>query len=102
MPFDRGARPRTIPLEGRNWTGIGLTVDSTTGDEKSRPRMFYFCLIHESHALCGASPVQWLADPQKRNDLWKLKTILESVEFIDALPPPGSNPQNDPAPLPTQ
>ena len=94
MPFDPGARPRTIPLEGRNWTGIGLTVDSTTGDEESRHRMLYFCLIHKSHALCGKAPVQWLADRKKRNDLWKIKAILESVEFVDAPPPAESDPKN--------
>jgi len=84
-PFDPDANPRTVRFRGSNWTGTGLTVDSTTGDEGSRARTFRFCLIHEPHALCGVSPVQWLADPDGRNELWKIRAILESVEFVDAL-----------------
>ena len=97
MPFDPGAHPRTIHFKGKNWMGIGLTVDETAGDDSRRARRFNFCLIHQSHALCGDSPVQWLADPGGRNELWKIKAILESVEFVDTLPPSESNPENDPA-----
>jgi hypothetical protein len=100
MPFDAGARPRTVQLKGSNWTGTGLTVDETTGDEDRRTRRFNFCLIHTSHALCGDSPVQRLADPRKRNELWKMKAILESVEFVDA--PAQSTPEIDSVPRSVQ
>lgn len=84
--FDRGAHPRTVQFKGSNWTGTGLTVDATTGDEKRRARMFYFCLIHNAHALCGKSPVQWLADLGRPSELWKIRAILQSVEFVDVQP----------------
>ncbi len=81
-PFEKGAHPQTVTLKGENWTGIGLTVDATTGDKEKRPRVFSFCLIHETQALCGSVPVVWLADP-KHNDLWMVKSILQSVVFSD-------------------
>ncbi|MGQ7933540.1 hypothetical protein [Paraburkholderia sp. D1E] len=88
VPFDEKARFRTIKLKGKNWIGRAYTADDTTGDEKSRARVFHFCLIHNAYALCGDTPVVWLARP-KRNQLWKIKAILESVEFVDA-PLPAS------------
>ena len=93
-PFERGAHPQTVQFKGSNWSGVGLTVDDTTGDEKRRSRTFYFCLIHQAHALCGNSPVQWFADPKKRNELWKIKAILQSVEFIDESPTMEFSPAN--------
>ena len=101
-PLDRNAYPRTVQFKGANWTGTGLTVDATTGDEKHRARTFYFCLIHSAHALCGKSPVQWLADPGKHNELWKIKAILQSVEFIDEQPSLESNPASGSTSAPTQ
>jgi hypothetical protein len=92
-PVDQGAHPRTVPFKGNNWTGTGLTVDATTGDEKRRARTFYFCLIHQAHALCGKSPVQWLANPSKHNELWKIRAILQSIEFVDAPSPVESSPE---------
>jgi hypothetical protein len=94
-PFDQGAHAQTVEFVGRDWTGTGLTVDATTGDEKRRARTFYFCLVHHAHALCGKSPVQWLADPGKRNELWKIRAILQSVEFVDTPPSIESNPASD-------
>jgi hypothetical protein len=82
-PFDINANPQTVTFKGKNWTGVGLTIDATTGDEEKRPRVFSFCLIHNAQALCGDTPVEWLADP-KHNDLWKVKSILQSVVFSDA------------------
>ncbi|MFM0606966.1 hypothetical protein PQR05_20800 [Paraburkholderia sediminicola] len=86
--FDKRAHFQTIHLNGKNWIGRAYTTDDTTGDEKRRARLFYFCLIHNAHALCGYTPVVWLAKP-KRNQLWKIKAILESVEFVDT-PLPAS------------
>jgi hypothetical protein len=83
--FDGNAHPRTVTLKGANWAGIGLTVDATTGDEEKRLRFFSFCLIHNTQALCGNTPVARLADP-KHNDLWRVKSILQSVVFCN---PPG-------------
>jgi hypothetical protein len=91
-PFDQRAHARTVEFNGSNWTGTGLTVDATTGDEERRARTFRFCLIHQMHALCGKSPVQWLADPRKRNELWKIKAILQSIEFVDTSSSVESNP----------
>jgi len=83
VPYEKEAKATTIPLKGKNWTGLAYTEDFTTGDERGRPRMFHFCLIHNTHALCGSTVVRWLADSKKRNDLRRIKAILESVEFID-------------------
>ena len=82
-PFEKNSNPQTVVLKGKNWTGIGLTVDATTGDEEKRPRVFSFCLIHNTQALCGNTPVEWLADA-KHNDLWMVKSILQSVVFVDS------------------
>lgn len=82
-PFERGAHPQTVEFKGVNWSGTGLTVNATTGDERRRSRTFYFCLTHQAYALCGKAPVQWLADLKRRNELWKIKAILQSVEFVD-------------------
>jgi hypothetical protein len=87
-PFEKSANPQTVALKGTNWTGIGLTVDATTGDEETRARSFSFCLIHNEQALCGNTPVAWLANPI-HNDLWMVKSILRSVVFSDA-PTPAS------------
>jgi len=101
-PFEPGAHPQTVQFKGSNWSGMGLTIDDTTGDEKRRARTFYFCLIHQAHALCGNSPVQWFADPAKRNELWKIKAILQSVEFIDEPPPVESSPKNGSTSIPNK
>ena len=101
-PFDQGAHPQTVQFKGSTWSGMGLTVDDTTGDEKRRARTFYFCLIHQTHALCGKSPVQWLGDPKKRNELWKIKAILQSVEFVDVPPLRETSPENGAASVPKQ
>jgi len=82
-PFEENANPQTVILAGANWTGIGLTVDATTGDEERRPRVFSFCLIHKAKALCGNTPVAWLSNP-KHNDLSMMKSILQSVVFFDS------------------
>ncbi|MDF3832233.1 hypothetical protein P3W85_04600, partial [Cupriavidus basilensis] len=81
-PFDEQAHAQTVPLSGANWIGTALTFDDTTGDEQRRARFFSFCLIHQALALCGTTPVEWLANP-KTNQLWKIKAILQSVQFVD-------------------
>lgn len=82
VPFEKLARVQTVQLRGRNWIGKGITVDDTTGDEERRGRIFSFCLVHNTQALCGTTPVEWLANP-KVNQLWKVRVILESIEFVD-------------------
>ncbi|MFL9920611.1 hypothetical protein PQR75_35640 [Paraburkholderia fungorum] len=82
IPFDKKAHFQLIQLKGKNWIGKAYTADDTTGDESYRARRFHFCLIHNAHALCGYTSVAWLARP-KRNQLSKIKAILESVEFVD-------------------
>ncbi|WP_148662385.1 hypothetical protein [Paraburkholderia phytofirmans] len=88
-PFEKSANVKTVPLNGRNWIGTGITVDDTTGDEERRGRFFSFCLVHRMHALCGTTPVEWLAN-HKVNQLWKVRAILESVEFVDPTAPTGA------------
>jgi hypothetical protein len=88
-PFDKQEHARSVPLKGTNWAGTALTIDDTTGDEKRRGRRLSFCLIHETLALCGHAPVAWLADRKKRNDIERIKAILESAEFVDT-PSPAS------------
>jgi hypothetical protein len=90
-PFEMNAHPRTVTLKGANWTGIGLTVDATTGDEERRLRFFNFCLIHKAQALCGNLPVARLADP-KYDELWMVKAILQSVVFSDPSAPASALP----------
>ena len=82
-PFDKNANPQTVTFKGKNWTGVGLTIDATTGDEERRPRVVSFCLIHKAKALCGNTPVAWLSNP-KHNDLSMMKSILQSVVFFDS------------------
>lgn len=91
VPFEKQANARTIPLKGANWTGMAYTEDDTTGDERRRARVFHFCLIHNAHALCGNTPVKWLADRKTRSDLDRIKAILESVQFVDTPTPAGSS-----------
>lgn len=91
IPFEKQANARTVPLEGTNWTGMAYTDDDTTGDERQRARVFHFCLIHKAHALCGNTPVKWLADRKTRSDLGRIKAIQESVEFVDAPTPVDAN-----------
>lgn len=91
IPFDKEAHPQTVTLQGKNWTGTGLTVDATIGDEQQRTRIFRFCLIHETQALCGDIPVARLTDP-KDSELWKAKAILQSIEFFDEQPSTNTNP----------
>ncbi|MBK5118329.1 MULTISPECIES: hypothetical protein [Paraburkholderia] len=88
--FEKMANVKTVPIKGKNWIGTGITVDDTTGDEERRGRFFSFCLVHNTQALCGTTPVEWLANP-KVNQLWKIKAILESVEFVDTPTPAGAS-----------
>ena len=81
-PFDKKQHAEIVSLRGKNWSGSGVLVDDTTGDEQTRSRNFSFCLIHDAHALCGDLPVMYLSEP-KVDELWKIKAILNSVEFID-------------------
>ena len=81
-PFDKQQHAEIITLSGKNWSGSGVLVDDTTGDEQTRSRNFSFCLIHDGHALCSKLPIMYLSEP-KVNELWKIKAILNSVEFID-------------------
>ncbi|WP_423193268.1 hypothetical protein [Cupriavidus sp. H18C2] len=89
VPYEKQASARTISLKGKNWTGRAYTEDDTTGDERRRARVFHFCLIHNDHALCGYTVVEWLSDRKKRNDLDRIKAILESVEFVETSAPDG-------------
>ncbi|CAB3768256.1 hypothetical protein [Paraburkholderia humisilvae] len=86
-PFDPGAHLQTIRIQGKNWKGIGLTVDETTGAEQHRLRRFFFCLVHRTHALCGNTPVQRLADPGGHSELGRITAILETIEFVESLAP---------------
>ncbi len=91
VPYEEQAKARTIPLKEKNWTGITYTEDATTGDERTQARVFHFCLVRDARALCGYTVVEWLADRKGRNDLDRIKAILESVEFIDTPLPAGGS-----------
>ncbi|RDK08800.1 hypothetical protein DN412_18620 [Cupriavidus lacunae] len=91
VPFEKLANVRTVPLKGANWTGMAYTEDDTTGDERRRARVFHFCLIHNARALCGNTPVKWLADRKTRSDLDRIQAILESVRFLDSPTPTGAS-----------
>lgn len=86
MPFENQAHVQTVQLNGKNWIGKGITVDDTSGDEERRGRIFSFCLVHKTQALCGSTPVEWLGSPEI-NQLSTVKAILESIEFIDTQMP---------------
>ncbi|KAI3593527.1 hypothetical protein D9X30_1254 [Cupriavidus sp. U2] len=96
-PYEKKANAKTVPLKGRNWLGIAYTADDTTGDERKRARRFRFCLVHEKNALCGRIPVQWLSNPKGRDDLPRIKAILESVEFVDPVDLPTTSTDGPPA-----
>ncbi|WP_416051099.1 hypothetical protein [Cupriavidus basilensis] len=91
VPFEKQANARTVQLKGKNWTGVAYTEDDTAGDERRRARVLHFCLIHNAHALCGNTPVKWLADRKVRSDLDRIKAILESIEFVDTPTPAGAS-----------
>jgi hypothetical protein len=87
VPYERQAKAQTIRLNERNWTGIAYAEDATTGEERKRARIFHFCLVHGANALCGYAPVKWMSERKGRNDVERVKAILETVEFVDG---PGS------------
>ncbi|MGF6899224.1 hypothetical protein [Paraburkholderia sp. GAS348] len=91
IQFEKQANARTVPMKRANWTRMAYTDDDTTGDERQRTRVFHFCLIHKAHALCGNTPVKWLADRKTRSDLDRIKAILEPVEFVDTPTPVDAN-----------
>ena len=96
-PYEKEANAKSVPLKGRNWQGIANTADDTTGDERWRARWFRFCLIHEKNALCGRVPVKRLSNPKGRDDLPRIKAILESVEFVDPVDLPTTSTDGPPA-----
>lgn len=82
VPFDRDQQFEIIDFHGANWVGRGTLMNDTTGDESTRTRWFQFCLVHERLALCGKAPVSLLSN-KKIDELPKIKSILQSIKFID-------------------
>ncbi|CAG9173555.1 hypothetical protein LMG23992_02484 [Cupriavidus laharis] len=99
VPYERQAKAQTILLKERNWTAIAYTEDATTGEERKRARVFHFCLVHELYALCGYKTVKWLSERKGRNDLDRVKAILETVEFVDGPEPTDVSPASAVAPV---
>lgn len=82
VPFEEQQHAHVISLHGVNWSGTGIIVDDVAGDERYRQRIFRFCLIRGTNALCGKTPIAYLTNP-KVNELWKIRAILQSVKFLD-------------------
>ena len=94
VPFTSGQHAKVFPMTGSNWSGLGVLVDDTTGDETQRVRTFKFCLVHTAKAICGETPVAVLAEPHS-DEFAKSKAILQTIEFVDegSTPTAGSQQQ---------
>lgn len=85
LPFAPEQHMRAISLSGSNWQGIGILIDDTTGEERTRQREFRYCLYHAQVALCGRTFVRNLMKPH--NDvLPTVLTVLNSIDFVDDVP----------------
>lgn len=92
IPFSDDQHASVIELHGPGWSGLGLLIDDTTGDEEHRARRLSFCIAHLNHALCGDTPVALLSRPSS-NELPKVKSILGTIEFVDEESLPASCPR---------
>jgi hypothetical protein len=81
--FIREQHAKFVPLDGKNWKGGGTLTDSTTGEPFKRYRRLHFCLVHDSHALCGWSDVVSHLSAPNESMLKNVLRLLNSIEFID-------------------
>ena len=79
---------RIHEMKSVNAQGFAYTLDDVTGEESTRRRVLYYCLMHGPKAVCNSFDTRmgYLPDIQRnpRNDLtpYALK-ILRSIEFLD-------------------
>lgn len=91
-PFTPEQRFHAYALSGKNWKGTAITYDDTTGDEATRGRNLFFCLVETGgpQVLCGGPiSVMTLVDPPSTSTRPKIMAVLKTIEFVDA---PASQP----------
>jgi hypothetical protein len=93
---------RIHEMKSVNAQGFAYTLDDVTGEESTRRRVLYYCLMHGPKAVCNSFDTRmgYLPDIQRnpRNDLtpYALK-ILRSIEFIDDATTPATPAAPQPA-----
>ncbi len=84
---------KIINFKGKNWIGVGVLLDETSGKPQFKQRKFSYCLKEETStsALCGYTHVRYLMNP-KHDVLNKVLKIFSSIEFVNSAsqpPAPG-------------
>lgn len=86
-PFTPAQHFRAYKFSGKNWKGTAISYDDTTGDEATRERKLFFCLVETGgpQVLCGGPiSVMALVDPPSTSTLPKIMAVLKTVEFVNA------------------
>ncbi|WP_156481059.1 hypothetical protein [Variovorax sp. PAMC 28711] len=76
---------KTFSLKGKNWEGVGMFLDMTTGDPKFRQRSLSYCLLPQAvaeAAVCGHVYVRDLRNSRSDISSAVLK-VLTSIEFVN-------------------
>lgn len=71
---------------GRNWKGIGTTVDQIYFAEANRrSRFFNFCLVENNgpQVLCGRTQIRGVTQSEPASKLPKIMAVLTTIEFVD-------------------
>jgi hypothetical protein len=90
-PFTPEQHFHVYSFSGKNWKGTAITYDDTTGDEATRGRNLFFCLVENNgpQVLCSSPiSVRLLSDPPSTSTLPKIMAALKTIVFVDT--PPAS------------
>ena len=72
-----------VVINGKGWSGAGVTEDQTDGDPHKRVRSFVFCLPHGGYAVCGRVGAVASLENIRYSAMPSIKKLLESIEFVD-------------------
>lgn len=87
QPFTPEQHFKVYKFSGKNWHGVATAYDDTTGDEATRGRNLFFCLIETKgpQVLCGGPvSVRALADPPSTSTFPKIMAVLKTIVFVNA------------------
>lgn len=85
-PFQPKQKFKFIEFAGRNWKGIGTTVDQIYFAEANRrSRFFNFCLVENNgpQVLCGRTQIRGVTQPESASKLPEIMAVLKTIEFVD-------------------
>lgn len=86
-PFKAKQKFKLIKFAGKNWKGIGTSVDQIYyADADRRSRFFNFCLVENNgpQVLCGRTQIRGVTQPPSASKLPKIIAVLKTIEFVNS------------------